>query len=105
VEQHANGPAACCEGIVELKPGERRIDHTEPERHPLRGDSIVKKVALGDILTSAPEQDLATLAPPPALLPGESIERYQLMRQAILSDIAPKSAIEWLLTVDVIELS
>jgi hypothetical protein len=31
--------------------------------------------------------------------------RYQLMRQAILSDIAPKSAIEWLLTVDVIELS
>jgi hypothetical protein len=27
------------------------------------------------------------------------------MRQAILSDIAPKSAIEWLLTVDVIELS
>jgi hypothetical protein len=86
VEQHANGPAACCEGIVELKPGERRIDHTEPERHPLRGDPIVKKVALGDILTSAPEQDLATLAPPPALLPGESIERYQLMRQAILSD-------------------
>src|SRR3954451_17470017 len=27
------------------------------------------------------------------------------MRQAILSDIAPKSAIEWLLAVDVIELS
>jgi hypothetical protein len=27
------------------------------------------------------------------------------MRQAILSDIAPKSAIEWLLPVEVIELS
>lgn len=45
------------------------------------------------------------MAPPPALLPGESIERYQLMRRAILSDIAPKSAIEWLLAVDVVELS
>jgi hypothetical protein len=65
----------------------------------------VKNVALADILTPALEQDLAALAPPPTLLPGESIERYQLMRQAILSDIAPKSAIEWLLAVDVIELS
>jgi len=27
------------------------------------------------------------------------------MRQAILADIAPKSAIEWLLAVDVVELS
>lgn len=65
----------------------------------------MKNVAPADILTPALEQDFAALAPPPALLPGESIERYQLMRQAILSDIAPKSAIEWLLAVDVIELS
>ena len=65
----------------------------------------MKNVALADILTPAPEQDLTALTPPPALLPGESIEHYQLMRQAILSDIAPKSAIEWLLAVDVVELS
>lgn len=65
----------------------------------------MKNVVLGDILTSAPGRDLAALAPAPALLPGESIERYQLMRQAILADVAPKSAIEWLLAVDIVELS
>ena len=41
----------------------------------------------------------------PTLLPGESIERYQLMRRALIADIAPNSAIEWLLAFDVIELS
>ena len=39
------------------------------------------------------------------MLPGESFESYQMMRRAILSDIASKSAIEWLLAVDVVELS
>jgi hypothetical protein len=90
---------------VELKLGARRIDRTRPERHQLRRDPIVKNVALADIMTPALEQDLTALAPAPTLLPGESIERYQLMRQAILSDIAPKSAIDWLLAVDIIELS
>lgn len=65
----------------------------------------MKNVALADTLTPALEQDLAALVPAPALLPGESIDRYQLMRQTILSDIAPKAAIEWLLAVDVVELS
>ncbi|MEH2499495.1 hypothetical protein V1294_005974 [Bradyrhizobium sp. AZCC 1678] len=42
----------------------------------------------------------------PALaLPGESLERYQLMRQIIFAELAPRSAIEWLLAVDVVELS
>jgi len=86
---------------VELKPGERRIDQSE--RYQLRGDPTVKNIALGDIVTL--EQDLAALAPPPALLPEESIERNQRMRQAILSDITPKSAIEWLLAIDIVELS
>ena len=45
------------------------------------------------------------LAPTPPLLPGESLERYYLMRQAILADIAPQSAVEWLLAIDVVELS
>jgi hypothetical protein len=61
----------------------------------------VKNVVLADILTPGLEQDLTALVPAPTLLPGESIERYQLMR-AILSDIAPESAIEWLLAVDVV---
>jgi hypothetical protein len=58
------------------------------------------------VVTAPPSQmDLAVLAPNPSLLPGESLERYQFMRQAILADIAPQSAIEWLLVIDVVELS
>jgi hypothetical protein len=49
--------------------------------------------------------EFEVLAPPPLLLPGESIEQYQLMRQAIVSEIEPQSVIEWLLVIDVIELS
>src|SRR5262249_47895166 len=39
------------------------------------------------------------------LLPGESLEHYQRLRQAIFEDLAPRSAIEWLLVIDVVELS
>src|SRR5215218_10058156 len=42
---------------------------------------------------------------PPLLLPGESLENYQTLRQAILTEITPKSAIEWLLAIDIVELS
>lgn len=52
--------------------------------------------------TLSPELEI--LAPPPLLLPGESLEHYQLLRQAILAEIAPRSAIEWLLAIDVAEL-
>jgi hypothetical protein len=45
--------------------------------------------------------EFEVLAPPPLLLPGESLEQYHLTRQAILSEIAPRSAIEWLLVIDV----
>lgn len=48
----ASGPAACCEGLVEPKQGERRIDRTKPGQQQLRGGRIVKNVALSDILTS-----------------------------------------------------
>jgi hypothetical protein len=51
------------------------------------------------------EADLAALTPSPTLLPGESMDRYRLMRGAILSDLSPTSAIEWLIAVDVVELS
>ncbi|GMO16320.1 hypothetical protein [Bradyrhizobium sp. TM233] len=45
------------------------------------------------------------LAPPPLLLPGEQLEHYQALRQVIFADLAPRSAIEWLLAIDVAELS
>jgi hypothetical protein len=49
--------------------------------------------------------EFEALLPPPLLLPGESLQKYQLMRDAIFQDIAPNTAIEWLLAIDVVELS
>ncbi|MGY4615484.1 hypothetical protein ACVWZ4_000711 [Bradyrhizobium sp. USDA 4472] len=49
--------------------------------------------------------EFEALAPPPLLLPGESLEHYELLRHAIFADLAPRSAIEWLLAIDVAELS
>ena len=49
--------------------------------------------------------EFEVLAPPPLLLPGESLEHYQRLQQAIFADLAPRSAIEWLLVIDVAELS
>lgn len=51
------------------------------------------------------EPYLSGLAPEPTLLPGESQERYRFIRGTILSDLSPRSAVEWLLAVDVVELS
>jgi hypothetical protein len=48
---------------------------------------------------------LEDFAPPPLLLPGESLQGYQQLRRAIFSELAPGSAIEWLLAIDVVELS
>jgi hypothetical protein len=49
--------------------------------------------------------EFESLSPPPLLLPGESLEKYMLMRQAIFAELAPRSVIEWLLAIDVVELS
>lgn len=49
--------------------------------------------------------EFEALAPPPLLLPGESLEHYQALRQAVFADLAPRSAIEWLLAIDIAELS
>jgi hypothetical protein len=49
--------------------------------------------------------EFEVLAPPPLLLPGEHLDHYQALRQAIFADLAPRSAIEWLLAIDVAELS
>lgn len=42
---------------------------------------------------------------PPLLLPGEHLDQYQALREAIFADLAPRSAIDWLLAIDVAELS
>lgn len=45
------------------------------------------------------------LCPPPQLLPGENIDHYHAVQAAIFRDIEPQSAIEWLLAIDIAELS
>jgi hypothetical protein len=44
-------------------------------------------------------------ARPPSLLPGERPEQYEALRDAIFCEIAPRCAIEWLLAIDLVELS
>src|SRR3981189_2462727 len=48
---------------------------------------------------------LAMLAPQPLLLPGARLEDYLILRQAVYAELAPRNAIEWLLTIDIAELS
>ena len=42
---------------------------------------------------------------PPRLLPGESLGDYVTVRQMMIDEVAPQSSIEWLWTIDLIELS
>ncbi|NOJ43528.1 hypothetical protein HCN58_28875 [Bradyrhizobium sp. WSM 1791] len=49
--------------------------------------------------------EFESLSPPSLPLPGVSFEKYELMRQAIFADLAPRTVIEWLLAIDVLELS
>ncbi|WP_375780247.1 hypothetical protein ACE103_16260 [Bradyrhizobium sp. ma5] len=49
--------------------------------------------------------EFEVLAPPPLLLPGERLDHYHALRAAIFADLAPRSAVEWLLAIDVVELS
>ena len=55
--------------------------------------------------TFALPAELDSLSTPPLLLPGESLEKYEQMRHSIFADLAPRSVIEWLLAIDVVELS
>ncbi|MGX1362292.1 hypothetical protein [Bradyrhizobium elkanii] len=49
--------------------------------------------------------ELEALIPAPLLLPGESLEAYHLLQQAVFADLTPRSALEWLLAIDIAELS
>ncbi|MCK1429548.1 MULTISPECIES: hypothetical protein [unclassified Bradyrhizobium] len=55
--------------------------------------------------TSAIPVEFQVLCPAPQLLPGESIEQHRALQAVIFRDIAPQSGIEWLLAIDVAELS
>jgi hypothetical protein len=50
-------------------------------------------------------EGLEAFARPPSLLPGEHTEQYEALRDAIFCEIAPRCAIEWLLAIDLVELS
>jgi hypothetical protein len=41
----------------------------------------------------------------PCLLPGEDRREYEILRQMMIDDIQPRTNIEWLWTVDLVELS
>jgi hypothetical protein len=45
------------------------------------------------------------IAHPPSLLPGERLEDYEALRRIIICEVAPQSGIEWLWTIDLVELS
>lgn len=58
-----------------------------------------------ELTATALRTEFEALAPPPLLLPGEHLDQYHALRQAIFADLAPRSAIEWLLAIDIAELS
>jgi hypothetical protein len=48
---------------------------------------------------------LQAIARPLSLLPGEDPREFEVIRDVIIDDVAPQSGIEWLWTIDLIELS
>lgn len=51
------------------------------------------------------QPQFAALCPTPQLLPRENIEHYLALQAVIFRDLDPRSAIEWLLAIDIAELS
>jgi hypothetical protein len=49
--------------------------------------------------------ELRSFAEPSLLLPGEDLRDYEVLRQMIVDDIQPQTNIEWLWTLDLVELS
>ena len=49
--------------------------------------------------------ELKTFEDPSCLLPGENRQQFELVRQMIIEEIGPRTNIEWLWTLDLIELS
>ena len=49
--------------------------------------------------------EFKTLEEPSCLMPGESRYEFELIRKMIIEDIGPRTNVEWLWTLDLIELS
>ena len=49
--------------------------------------------------------ELKSLEEPSCLLPGESRREFEVIRQMIIEDVGPKTNLEWLWTMDLVELS
>lgn len=49
--------------------------------------------------------EFRSFAEPSFLLPGEDLRDYEVLRQMIVEDIQPQTNIEWLWTLDLVELS
>lgn len=74
-------------------------------RDNTRGGCADRRRLRQEVANAALPAESKSLSPPPLLLPGEAREKYDLMRQAIFAELAPQTAIEWLLAIDVAELS
>ena len=59
----------------------------------------------GPVLGLSVPAEFKTLEEPSCLLPGESRREFELIRQMIIEEIGPQTNIEWLWTLDLIELS
>ncbi|MFB6451659.1 hypothetical protein [Bradyrhizobium tunisiense] len=55
--------------------------------------------------TSILPSEFEALCPSPQLLPGENIGHYRALQTAIFRGVDPQSATEWLLAIDIAELS
>src|SRR5712664_3324495 len=49
--------------------------------------------------------ELFVFSEPALLLPGESLDDYEAIRRMMVEDIRPETNIEWLWTLDLVELS
>jgi hypothetical protein len=59
----------------------------------------------GPVLGLSVPAEFETLQEPSCLLPGESRRQFELIRQMIIEEVGPQTSIEWLWTLDLIELS
>jgi hypothetical protein len=48
---------------------------------------------------------LKAIARPQSLLPGERLQDFEAIRDAVIQDVGPRSGLEWLWTMDLIDLS
>ena len=49
--------------------------------------------------------ELKSFEEPSCLLPGERRHEFEMIRQMIVADVGPKTNLEWLWTIDLVELS